>query len=52
MLFRSKLSDWGTYNMMIGAADMGTGCDTILAQMAAEVLDCEPDDITGIGLLG
>ena len=34
-----KLSDEGTYNMMIGAADMGTGCDTILAQMAAEVLD-------------
>ena len=38
----------GTYNMMIGAADMGTGCDTILAQMAAEVLDCEPDDITAV----
>ena len=35
--------------MMIGAADMGTGCDTILAQMAAEVLDCEPDDITVFG---
>ena len=34
---------------MIGAADMGTGCDTILAQMAAEVLDCEPDDITVFG---
>ena len=44
-----KLSDCGTYNMMIGAADMGTGCDTILAQMAAEVLDCEPDDITVFG---
>ena len=44
-----KLSDCGTYNMMIGAADMGTGCDTILAQMAAEVLDCEPDDIIVFG---
>ena len=44
-----KLSDEGTYNMMIGAADMGTGCDTILAQMAAEVLDCEPDQIVVFG---
>lgn len=44
-----KLSDDGTYNMLIGAADMGTGCDTILAQMAAEVLDCEPDQIVVFG---
>ena len=44
-----KLSDEGTYNMMIGAADMCTGCDTILAQMAAEVLDCEPDQIVVFG---
>ena len=44
-----KLSDDGTYNMLIGAADMGTGCDTILAQMAAEVLDCEPDQIVVCG---
>ena len=44
-----KLSDEGTYNMMIGAADMGTGCDTILAQMAAEVLGCEPDQIVVFG---
>ena len=40
-----KLSDDGTYNMLIGAADMGTGCDTILAQMAAECLECSIDDI-------
>ena len=40
-----KLSDDGTYNMLIGAADMGTGCDTILAQMAAECLQCPVDDI-------
>jgi len=44
-----KLGDDGCYNMMIGAADMGTGCDTILAQMAAEVLDCELDDISVFG---
>ena len=44
-----KLGDDGMYNMMIGAADMGTGCDTILAQMAAEVLDCETDQIAVFG---
>ena len=44
-----KLSDDGTYHLMIGAADMGTGCDTILAQMAAECLDCSPDDVSVFG---
>lgn len=40
-----KLSDDGTYNLIIGAADMGTGCDTILAQMAAECMECSVDDV-------
>ncbi len=40
-----KLSDDGTYNLIHGAADMGTGSDTILAQMVAECMDCEPDDV-------
>jgi len=40
-----KLSDDGTYNLIIGAADMGTGCDTILAQIVAECMDCEADDV-------
>ena len=40
-----KLSEDGTYNLIIGAADMGTGCDTILAQMAAECMDCSVDDV-------
>ncbi|MGN0967859.1 MAG: xanthine dehydrogenase family protein molybdopterin-binding subunit, partial [Oscillospiraceae bacterium] len=31
-----KLGDDGCYNLIIGAADMGTGCDTILAQIVAE----------------
>lgn len=31
--------------LSIGAADMGTGCDTILAQMAAEELECDVDNI-------
>ena len=44
-----RLSDDGTYNLIIGAADMGTGCDTILAQMAAEILDCDVDDIAVFG---
>ncbi|MCG8689235.1 MAG: molybdopterin-dependent oxidoreductase, partial [Desulfobacterales bacterium] len=35
-----RLQDDGFYTLMIGAADMGTGCDTILVQMAAEVLNC------------
>ena len=40
-----KLSDDGFYTLMIGAADMGTGCDTILSQIAAECLDCDIDNI-------
>ena len=40
-----KLNDDGYYALHIGAADMGTGCDTILAQMAADVLECDIDDI-------
>ncbi len=44
-----KLSDEGTYHLLIGAADMGTGCDTILAQMAAECLECDIDLITVYG---
>lgn len=44
-----KLSDDGTYNLIIGAADMGTGCDTILAQMVAECMDCSVDDVAVFG---
>ena len=44
-----KLSDDGTYNLIIGAADMGTGCDTILAQMVAECMDCELEDVAVFG---
>lgn len=40
-----KLNDDGFYTLMIGAADIGTGCDTILAQMAADCLDCDIDNI-------
>ena len=44
-----KLNEDGTYNLIIGAADMGTGCDTILAQMVAECMDCTVDDVTVFG---
>ena len=44
-----KLNDDGTYTLVIGAADMGTGCDTILAQMVAECMDCSVDDVTVFG---
>ncbi len=44
-----KLSEDGTYNLLIGAADMGTGCDTILAQMVAECMDCSVDDVAVFG---
>ncbi|MGI6000689.1 MAG: xanthine dehydrogenase family protein molybdopterin-binding subunit [Candidatus Merdisoma sp.] len=44
-----KLSEDGTYNLIIGAADMGTGCDTILAQMVAECMDCDVEDVAVFG---
>lgn len=45
-----KVNDDGFYSLMIGASDMGTGCDTILAQMAADCLDCEMDQIIVSGV--
>lgn len=44
-----KVNDDGFYSLIIGAADMGTGCDTVLAQIAAEVLECDFDNITVFG---
>ncbi len=41
-----KVDDDGLYTLLIGSADMGTGCDTILAQIAAESLECDIDNIT------
>lgn len=40
-----RVGDDGFYSLLIGASDMGTGCDTILAQMAADCLDCDMDQI-------
>lgn len=38
-----KVNDEGFINLLIGAADMGTGCDTTLAQIAAEALEVGVD---------
>ncbi len=40
-----KMNDDGSFNLLIGATDLGTGSDTILAQMAAEVLGIPLDDV-------
>ncbi|MGH2541893.1 MAG: xanthine dehydrogenase family protein molybdopterin-binding subunit, partial [Ardenticatenaceae bacterium] len=40
-----KMNDDGSFNMLVGATDLGTGSDTVLAQMAAEVLGVPLEDI-------
>ena len=40
-----RLSDDGNFTLLIGSTDMGTGSDTILAQMAAEVLETAVENI-------
>lgn len=40
-----KINDDGSFNLLIGATDIGTGSDTILAQMAAEQLGVPVEDI-------
>ena len=44
-----KLNDDGGYLLLIAAADMGTGCDTILAQMVAEHMECPVDAVSVFG---
>ena len=44
-----KLNDDGGYMLLIAAADMGTGCDTILAQMVAEHMECPLDAVSVFG---
>ena len=45
-----KVNDDGFYSLNIGATDMGTGCDTILAQIAAECLMCPVDNVVTYGV--
>lgn len=40
-----KMNDDGSFNLLIGATDLGTGSDTVLAQMAAEVLGIPVEDM-------
>lgn len=40
-----KINDDGSFNLMVGATDLGTGSDTVLGQMAAEVLGVPLEDI-------
>lgn len=40
-----KINDDGSFNLLVGATDLGTGSDTVLAQLAAEILGCPLEDI-------
>jgi len=40
-----KMNDDGSFNLLVGATDLGTGSDTVLGQMAAETLGVRLDDI-------
>lgn len=40
-----KMNDDGSFNLLIGATDLGTGSDTILGQIAAEVLGIPLEDV-------
>lgn len=40
-----KMNDDGSFNLLVGATDLGTGSDTVLAQMAAETLGVPVEDI-------
>ena len=44
-----RLQEDGTYTLSIGAAEMGTGCDTILSQIMAECMGCKLEDIAVFG---
>ena len=40
-----KINDDGSFNLLVGATDLGTGADTVLAQIAAEVLGVPVEDV-------
>lgn len=45
-----KLNEDGSYTLGLGCADMGTGCDTILAQMAADCMETPMENIVVFGV--
>jgi putative selenate reductase molybdopterin-binding subunit len=40
-----KMNDDGSFNLLVGATDIGTGADTVLAQIAAETLGVPLEDV-------
>jgi putative selenate reductase molybdopterin-binding subunit len=40
-----KMNDDGSFNLLVGATDLGTGSDTVLAQIAAEALGVSLDHV-------
>jgi CO/xanthine dehydrogenase Mo-binding subunit len=42
---RIKMNEDGSFNLLMGATDLGTGSDTVLAQIAAQVLGITVDKI-------
>ncbi len=44
-----RLNDGGAYQLIIGASDMGTGCDTTLSQVVAECMNCALEDVSVFG---
>lgn len=40
-----KMNDDGSFNVLVGATDLGTGSDTVIAQIVAETLGCTLQDI-------
>jgi len=40
-----KMNEDGSFNLLVGATDLGTGSDTVLGQMAAEILGVPLEDM-------
>ncbi len=40
-----KMNEDGSFNLLMGATDIGTGSDTVLSQIAAETLEVKVEDI-------
>lgn len=45
-----KLNEDGSYTLGLGCTDMGTGCDTILSQIAADCLETSIENIVVFGV--
>ena len=41
----AKINDDGSFNLAVGATDLGTGSDTVLSQIFAEELSISIDDV-------